>query len=134
MGWLWCSGQSQCLGINGTNPALLMWISFITLLVALVYYIVHYFMFVVEYPQVFYNKQQSSTRNGLNLDRVLARCHTLRQQYFPTIWCTNRHLQIVFMMFRRLFSARHEHIKPKFREFLTHTDGGATALDWHIPV
>ena len=122
----WSTVFSTTMTSSGGTILLLMVMPMIGIV-----YAMYYYSYVVEKPRIFYRKQAPPTHGGLKLERILARCQTIQRPYFPTFWCSNAHLQVVVLLFRRIFVSTQ---KPSFRELLTHDDGGCTALDWHMPV
>lgn len=83
-------------------------------------FVVYYFHRVVGKPELHFH------RNEKNL-RLLSSLSMLRERYFPTVWCFNRHLMLVLILYRDYRSKAYVYDEM---EELKMKDGGITGLAW----
>ncbi|TGL62712.1 hydrolase [Leptospira ognonensis] len=92
----------------------------VSLLYFTILFVVYYFHKVVSKPAVHFQ------RNEINCS-LLSNFSILKENYFPTLWCFNRHLMLILLLYRDYRSK--PYIYDKIEE-LRMKDGGITGLVW----
>lgn len=96
----------------------MIWLIFLLMGAAVWFW--YYRVRIVHRPRMHY------LQNNFHMD-VISRCSVLRRAFYPTFWCTNRHLQILMLYLFHWFTPRLVYDR---KDFVSLEDGGTTAVFW----
>lgn len=102
------------------EPGDLVIIAIAVLAVVLGAIALYYRRFIVEQPRLVY-------RHNVVTDAVVNACPALHNDYRPTAWASNTHLQIGLLLLKE---ARAPKLAYEQSDVLTMADGGTTSVDW----